>query len=157
MQKMIVAILLVSGFSVAVGSYAQQAAPAHALVTPADVKWGAAPPTLPKGAQAAILEGNPANPGPFTMRLKVPANYRIAPHWHPGIEHVTVLSGVFNLGMGDKFDETKGKALAAGSFAVMPPKTNHFAWTTQETVLQLHGTGPWGITYVNPVDDPSKK
>jgi len=138
-------------------SSAVSAPPGHIVVTAADVRWGAAPPTLPKGAQAAILEGNPAESGPFTLRLKFPANYKIPPHSHPAIEHVTVLSGTFNVGMGDRWDESKGKALPVGSFAVMPPKMNHFAWTGQETVIQLHGTGPWGITYVNPADDPSKK
>jgi hypothetical protein len=135
-----------------------QPSAAHALFTPSDVKWGAGPPTLPKGAQVALLEGNLSESGPFTMRVKFPANYKIAPHWHPAIEHLTVLSGTFNVGMGDNWDETKGKALSAGSFAVMQPKTNHFAWTTQqETIVQVHGTGPWGITYVNASDDPSKK
>ena len=130
----------------------------HSVFTPADLKWGAGPPTMPKGGQIAVLEGNLTESGPFTMRVKFPAHYKIAPHWHPAIEHVTVLSGSLNIGMGDKWDETKGKALSAGSFAIMPPKTNHFAWTTQqETIIQVHGTGPWGITYVNPADDPSKK
>lgn len=162
-SSIVLTLVLSSIFGFALTAQAQQpgdmasAQSGHVAVSAADIKWGAAPSTLPKGAQAAILEGNPAASGPFTLRLKFPANYKIPPHWHPAIEHVTVLSGTLNVGMGDKWDETKGKALSAGSFAVMPPKMHHFAWTSQETVIQLHGTGPWGITYLNSADDPSKK
>jgi quercetin dioxygenase-like cupin family protein len=130
---------------------------AHVMVAPADVKWGDGPPSLPAGAKAAVLEGDPAKAGLFTLRLQMPANYRIPAHWHPADEHVTVLSGTFHMGLGDKLDEAKAKPLTAGSFALMPPKTNHFAFTKAETVIQLHGMGPWGITYVNPADDPRKK
>jgi quercetin dioxygenase-like cupin family protein len=91
------------------------------------------------------------------MRLKLPANYRIPAHWHPADEHVTVLSGTFHMGMGDKLDTAKGKALGVGSFALMPAKARHFAYTNEETIIQLHGMGPWGINYVNPADDPRKK
>ena len=94
---------------------------------------------------------------PFTIRIKLPADYKIPAHWHPAIEHVTVLSGTFNLGMGDKLDPTKTKALPAGSMAIMQPKTNHFGWTKEETIVQVHGVGPWGVNYVDPADDPRKK
>jgi hypothetical protein len=157
MKTSLIRTALVFAYLTGLGLGAQAPQVGHVTVTPTDIKWDAAPPTLPKGIQAAVLEGNPSASGPFTMRLKIPANSKIAPHSHPAIEHVTVLSGALNIGMGDRFDETKGKQLATGTFAVMPAKANHFAWTTQETVLQLHGTGPWGITYVNSADDPSKK
>jgi quercetin dioxygenase-like cupin family protein len=88
------------------------------------------------------------------MRLKLPANYRIPAHWHPADEHVTVISGTFNMGTGDVLDTTTGKTLPAGSFALMPAQMHHFAWTSEETVLQLHGVGPWQIHYINPADDP---
>lgn len=130
---------------------------AHVMVTPGDLNWTNGPPSLAAGSKAAVIEGDPKNPGLFTMRLKLPAGYRIPPHWHPADEHVTVISGTFNMGMGDKFDASKGNALPVGSFAVMPAKTNHFAFTKEETVIQLHGMGPWGITYVNPAEDPRKK
>jgi quercetin dioxygenase-like cupin family protein len=94
---------------------------------------------------------------PFTVRLKFPANYKVPAHWHNGIEHVTVLSGALNFGIGDKFDPTKTKLLSLGSVAIMPPKTNHFVWTKEETIAQVHGVGPWEVTYVNPADDPRKK
>ena len=129
----------------------------HVMLTPAEMKWGDAPSSLPPGAKAAVIEGDPAKAGPFALRIQVPANYRIPPHWHPAVEHVTVLSGAFHVGMGDKMDESKAKALTQGSFMAMPPKTNHFAFTKIATEIQLHGTGPWGITYVNPADDPRKK
>jgi hypothetical protein len=94
---------------------------------------------------------------PFTFRIKFPANFKVPPHWHPAVERVTVLSGTLHLGRGDTFDEAKAKALPAGSISIMEPKMNHFAWTSEETVVQLSGMGPWGITYVNPADDPRKK
>jgi anti-sigma factor ChrR (cupin superfamily) len=93
---------------------------------------------------------------PFTFRLKLPANYQVPAHWHPAVEHVTVISGTFNMGTGDKLDQSATKALAAGSIAIMQPKTHHFAWTNEETMVQMHGVGPWAITYVNPADDPRK-
>lgn len=129
----------------------------HIVVTPDDVQWTGGPGSLPAGSKMAVIEGDPKNPGLFAMRLKLPADFQIPPHWHPADEHVTVISGTFNMAMGDKFDVTKGKALPKGSFSVMPAKTNHFAFTKEETVVQVHGMGPWGITYVNPADDPRKQ
>jgi len=128
----------------------------HRMITPADLQWTDVP-SLPPGAKIAVIEGKLNEGQAFTFRLRFPANYRIPAHWHPAVERVTVLSGTFNMGTGDKLDETKTMPLAAGSIAIMQPKTNHFAWTKEETVVQLHGTGPWGITYVNEADDPRKK
>lgn len=129
---------------------------AHMMVMPAELKWADVP-SLPPGAKIAIMEGPLSEAVPFTARLKLPANYMIPAHWHPAIEHVTVISGTFNMGAGDKLDKAKTQALKAGSFAVMQPKTNHFGWTRKETIIQIHGMGPWGITYVDPADDPRKK
>jgi hypothetical protein len=130
--------------------------PGHTMVAPGDLKWVDVP-SLPAGAKLAVIEGPLNEAVPFTMRLKFPASYQIPAHWHPAIEHVTVISGTFNMGAGDKLDRSMTKALAAGSVAIMQPKTNHFAWTDQETIVQVHGVGPWAITYVNPADDPRKK
>ena len=144
-------------------SSAQEAAKAsaagatHVMLTSADLKWVDGPPSLPPGAKAAGMEGNAKEPGPFTMRLKFPANYKVSPHTHPADEHITVISGTFYMGMGDKFDEAAAKELPTGSFVVMPTKQAHFAMTKGETVVQLQGIGPWGITYVNPADDPRNK
>jgi len=129
----------------------------HGLIQPAEVKWGAAPASLPPGAQGALLEGDPAKAGPFTLRLKLPEGYRIPPHYHPGVEHITVIQGTFVLGMGEKVDTGTEKPLGAGSFAFMPAGMRHFARAHGETIVQLHGTGPWGITYVNAAEDPRKK
>lgn len=128
----------------------------HMMVMPADLVWADLP-SLPPGAKFALIEGPLNEAVPFTMRIQLPANYEVPAHWHPAIEHVTVISGAFNMGTGDKPDRAKTKALTPGSVAIMQPKTSHFAWTAGETVIQIHGVGPWGITYVNPADDPRKK
>lgn len=128
----------------------------HMMVVPPELKWSDVP-SLPPGAQIAIIEGPLNESKPFIARLRFPANYKIPSHSHPAIEHVTVLSGVFHMGVGDTVDMTKTRALPVGGVAIMPPGTNHFAWTAEETIVQLHGVGPWGITYVNAADDPRKK
>jgi len=132
-----------------------QSAP-HMMVAADTLTWAAVP-SLPKGAQIAVIEGPMNEAVPFTVRLKFPANYRIPAHWHPAVERVTVLSGTFNMGSGDSFDSSKTHAVNVGGMTIMPAKSNHFAWTAGETVVQLHGTGPWGITYVNAADDPRTK
>jgi len=131
-------------------------APAHVLIAPMELKWGAAPPVLPKGAQFAVVSGDPGSAGPYTIRLKLPAGYRIAPHWHPTDENVTVISGTFSLGMGDAFDAKSMKTLPAGGYALLPAEMRHYAWTKAGATVQVHGMGPFAITYVNPDDDPSK-
>jgi quercetin dioxygenase-like cupin family protein len=121
------------------------------------IKWQEGPPSLPKGAMIAVLEGNPGKEGPFVFRVKLPDGYRVPPHTHPKTERVTVISGTFNIGMGDKFDEKAGKAMPAGTYGHWPAGMKHFAWAKGETVLQFHGMGPWSIQYVNPDDDPRNK
>lgn len=128
----------------------------HMMMVPGELKWADLP-SLPPGAKIAVVEGPLNEAAPFTFRVKLPANYMIPAHWHPAIEHVTVISGTLNMGMGDKLDKAKTRALTPGGFAVMQPKTEHFVWTRKETVIQVHGVGPWGITYVDPADDPRKK
>src|SRR6266545_794092 len=123
----------------------------HAL----GISWADGPPSLPRGTQFAVLEGNPAEAVPLTLRLKFPPNYRVPPHWHAVLEHVTVLSGALNVGMGEPLSYSGGTVLSAGSYAVMPQKMVHYAWTGSDgVVFQLHSVGPWSITYVNPKDDP---
>lgn len=126
----------------------------HILKVPTELKWVDGPPSLPKGVKVAMLEGDMAKAGPFTARAKFPANYKIPPHFHPGVEHVTVLSGSFYMGMGDVYDESKATKLPVGGFAAMEPETHHFAFSKEETEIQLHAIGPWGITYINAADDP---
>ena len=129
---------------------------AHTMVTPGDLKWVDVP-SLPPGAKLAVIEGPLNEAVPFTFRLRFPSDYKVPAHSHSAIEHVTVISGTFHMGVGDKLDQTKTKSLSAGSVAIMQPKTNHFAWTKEETIVQVHGVGPWTINYVNPADDPRKK
>lgn len=152
---MIFAAALVCALSYGTGAAIAQGHAGHTMMTPSDLKWGDVS-SLPQGAQVAVIEGPLNEAKPFTFRLKFPANYQIPPHSHTAVERVTVLSGTFNMGTGDKFDRSHTKA-RAGSLAIIEPGTNHFAWTDQETVVQLNGTGPWTITYVNPADDPRKK
>ena len=121
------------------------------------LKWGPAPPSAPAGAKAAAVVGDPTKEGGYVIRLKLPAGYKVAPHVHPNDENVTVISGMFHIGFGDKFDESKGQAVKPGGFAIAPKGVKHFAWASVETVIQLHGVGPAGITYVDPKDDPRKK
>lgn len=137
---------------------ATQSGKPHAIVaTPNVIQWGPAPDILPQGAQAAVLEGDPSKPGPFTLRLRMPADYRIPPHYHPVTEHVTVLEGTFYVGMGETFDASTATGLPTGTFAALGPGVRHFALTKGQTVIQLHGVGPWGLVYVDPADDPRKK
>jgi quercetin dioxygenase-like cupin family protein len=130
----------------------------HAVIAlPDQLTWGPAPPALPPGARLAVLEGNPSEAGPYTMRVLLPAGYRIPPHYHSAVEHVTVLKGTFKVGMGERYDPSAMTSLPAGTFAALQPGTRHFAEAQGETIVQLHGLGPWGLTYVNPADDPRKR
>ena len=122
-----------------------------------DIKWGPAPPFFPKGAEFAVLSGDPSKDGLYVVRLKMPAGYKIPPHNHPTTENVTVVSGNFHIGMGDSPDEKKGIELTSGGYGEAPAKMNHYAWITSPTIVQVHGQGPFAITYVNPADDPRTK
>jgi len=137
--------------------FAQSSKPQNAF-TPAQIKYGPPPPFVAAGAQLAVLEGDPtASSGDFTVRLKMPDGYKIAPHWHPKRENVTVISGSFRVGMGDKFEASKMKTFPAGSFAYLDPEMHHYAQASGPTVVQVHGMSPLQFNYVNPADDPSKK
>jgi anti-sigma factor ChrR (cupin superfamily) len=129
----------------------------HVMVRPDDVKWGPAPPSLPAGAKVAVLSGDPGKPGPYVIRVKLPDGYKVPPHWHPTDENVTVIEGTFMAGKGDKFNGDASEALPAGSFVKMPKEMRHFAWAKGETIIQLHGIGPFEINYVNSADDPRNK
>lgn len=156
-QKTTVVILL-GIFSLVVQVQAQDMKMAgdHIMIMANDIMWMAAPPGLPPGSQAAVIEGNPGAAELFTMRAKIPANYKIMPHWHPADEHITVLEGSCYMGMGDKFDEKTATKMTTGAFAVMKTGTHHYFYAKEACIIQLHGMGPWGITYVNPADDPRK-
>jgi hypothetical protein len=126
--------------------------------TPQTIPWGPPPPFIAPGAQLAVIEGNPAaSTGDYTIRLKMPDGYRIAPHWHPQRENVTIISGTFKVGMGDAFDKDKMGSFPAGSFAYLDPDMHHYAMASGEVIVQVHGSAPLQFNYVNPADDPSKK
>jgi quercetin dioxygenase-like cupin family protein len=125
-----------------------------ALYKPENMRWKAGPDSLPAGAQVTLLEGDPAKEGPYTMRLKLPDGYRVPPHTHPKTERVTVIAGTFHIGMGEKFDAEATSALPAGSHGYWSANMKHYAWAEGDTIIQLHGIGPWSIVYVNPADDP---
>jgi quercetin dioxygenase-like cupin family protein len=129
----------------------------HVMLTSNEMIWVPAPPILPAGVKIVVIEGDPREVGPFTMRLLFPAATRLAPHFHPGIEHATVLSGGVYFGMGKAYAREKLHRFPAGSFIVMPPGSPHFSEIGEDAVLQAHGIGPWQTTFVNSADDPSKR
>ena len=144
-------------FAAPVTSPQSQISHENHVFTPDTIPWGPAPPFVAPGAQLAVLEGNPAaSSGDYTVRLKMPDGYRIAPHWHPLRENVTVISGTFKVGMGDVFETNKMTALPAGSFAFLDPDMHHYAMASGEVVVQVHGMAPLQFNYVNPQDDPSR-
>jgi quercetin dioxygenase-like cupin family protein len=127
----------------------------HRVVRPADLKWGEAPPGLPTGGKMAVLNGDPTQAGVFTVRLKAPAGYKVMPHTHPTAERLTVISGSFKIGMGEKFDEASMQQMSPGSYIVLPAGMAHYAkGAGKDSVVQIDSEGPFQINYVNPTDDP---
>ena len=156
MRRILLCVGLVAALAaVAIAQDAQN--DGHVLSAPKDLKWGDPPPVFEKGASMALLSGDPSKEGLYVVRLKMPAGYRINPHWHPTDEHVTVISGTFSLAMGDKFDKTAMKELPAGGYALLPAQMHHYAMAKTAAVVQVHGMGPFSLTYVNPADDPSQR
>lgn len=160
-MKRLLAILVLFDIATAWTGFAQEqstgASPSltHQPVVPGDVKWGAAPPSLPPGAQMAVLAGDPTKSGIFTVRLKTPAGYKIPLHTHPTDEGVTVISGTASFTMGG--GSGAAKTLPAGGFVLMPAGMQHSAAATSDAILQVTAQGPFVINYVNPADDPSNK
>jgi hypothetical protein len=145
-------------FAIAMTALAPQPCHAQNVFTPDQIKWGPAPPFIPAGAQLAVLEGNPmATSGDYTIRLKMPDGYRIAPHTHPLRENVSVISGTLKVGMGDRYDDSKMNSLASGSFVYLDPSMHHYAGASGETIIQIHGQSPVKFNYINAADDPSGK
>jgi hypothetical protein len=130
----------------------------HFTVLPDEINWLSPPPAaafLPEGVEIAFIEGAvPTLPLPFTFRLKFPPGSRLMPHTHPTIEKLTVISGTLHQGIGEVFDQAATETVPAGGFSYRAPGIPHFVWFDEETVLQFHGSGPFGLTYVNPADDP---
>lgn len=126
----------------------------HLMYRPDGIEWQDAPASLESGGDIAVLEGDPSKNEVFTMRIRMPDGYYISPHWHPNVERVTVVSGVFLLGSGDTLNREETESLEPGSYTSLPPETTHYAIADGETVIQLTSVGPWVINYVNPEDDP---
>ena len=161
MKKYLFLALVMAGVFAGAGQQLMNAAHGHSqernAFTPDTIPWGPAPPVVRPGAQFAVLEGDPtASTGDFTIRLKMPDGFRIAPHWHPNRENVTIISGTFKVGMGDEFELNKMAASTAGSFAFLDPDMHHYAIACGETIVQVHGQSPLQFNYVSPNDDPSK-
>jgi hypothetical protein len=134
----------------------QEAPSQHILIGPADVTWMDSPPGLPPGSKLAVISGDPSQAQPFVIRAQVPAGYRVAPHWHPGVENLTVLEGTIALGMGETFDEGAMTALGPAGYASMPADMRHYFLAKSAATFQVHGMGPFVVNYVNPADDPTK-
>ena len=152
-------LILVSAAAVLVASpgiakHKAAAKPAAAAAAPAELKWGPAPPALPGGAQLAVVKGDPMKKGPFTIHLKMPANYAVPPHWHPTDEKVTLVSGKLGYGMSDRVERLNAKALAQGESVTMKAKEHHWVMTADGAEVEVSAMGPFMITYVNPKDDP---
>jgi quercetin dioxygenase-like cupin family protein len=160
------AVSLVAGavvFAVTLGAQSPQSPQpaatggAHHMVSAKSIVWGPAPPSMPPGPKIAVLHGDPAKDGYFVMRLKAPDGFKVPPHYHPSDENLTVLSGTFMIGTGEKADPAGLKPLGAGDYMYMPKETRHYGTMKGETILQISGMGPFAITYVNPDDDPRTK
>ena len=128
---------------------------AHIMLAPSELIWTDLP-SLP-GVKIAVIEGPLNQTVPVMFRLKFPANFKVPPHWHPGIEHITIISGTLHMGIGDVFETSKTRGLTPGSVSIMQPGTHHYVWTNEETIGQVHSIGPWSVNYVNPADDPARK
>jgi quercetin dioxygenase-like cupin family protein len=156
-RQAIVLAAVVAAFAAGSGVPAgAQGAGGDTLVHAKDLQWGPAPPSLPKGAQMAVLHGDPGKDGPFVLRLLVPKGYRIPPHWHSQDEQLTVISGTLYLGSGERFDAATARGLAAGGFHYLPAKARHYAYAKTPTIVQVNGSGPFDITYSRPDEDPRK-
>lgn len=129
----------------------------HVMVAPSAITWGDGPPSLPSGSRMAVISGDLSQAQPFVIRAQVPAGYRIAPHWHPTTENLTVLSGTISLGMGEQFDQAAMTDLAPGGYASLPAEMRHYFLAKSAATFQVHGMGPFAVNYVNPADDPSKQ
>jgi hypothetical protein len=135
---------------------AAETAESHHLVVAHDkLAWGPMPPQFPAGAQLAVVQGDPGGDGFYVVRARFPAGYRIMPHWHPGAENVTVISGKMHIAAGDAFDDKAGDVLEAGGYVSLPALMHHYAWAESASEIQIHGIGPLAIFYVDPKDDPT--
>jgi quercetin dioxygenase-like cupin family protein len=147
--KSLIAVILAGLASTAMAGGASEG-----FVNAKDIQWGAAPPMIPKGAKIAVLQGDPGKSGPFVMRLMVPAGYKIPPHWHSQDESLTVISGSFYFGKGDKAETSGAPTITAGAFHYLSGKDHHYLVAKTPSVIQINGNGPFDVTYINAEEDP---
>ena len=134
---------------------AQGIATVPTVIRPTNIIWQPGPPTLEPGSQGAVLAGNPSQPGPFTLRVRLPAKYRIAPHRHPVEERLTVLSGTLCFAATTATNVVPDTAcIGPGTFRLMPANVVHSDWAPVAVEYQIEALGPFDLTYVNPSDDP---
>lgn len=124
------------------------------LLRPEDIEWKEGPSGMPKGCSMTLMDGDPQTTNLYAMRLKMPLGYEVPPHWHMLDEHITVISGTFRVGLGEKFDTKETVSLKAGSYLVIPARINYYIWASEETVIQVNNKGPWNIHYARFKDDP---
>ena len=127
----------------------------HVMMDAPSLKWGDPPPSLPKGSKIAVVSGDPSQAGPFVVRVQAPAGYKVPPHWHPGDENLTILSGTVALGMGETWDDAKMQTIGAGGYVALPAQTRHYFLSKTASTFQVHGMGPLVVNYINPADDPA--
>ena len=158
-MKIVLQTLLIGGVAVmgAASTTLAETMDGHTLLPAEKIEWGPGPASIPPGAEAVVLHGDPSEEGLFALRLRLPEDYAIPPHTHPQPEIVTVISGTFHVGMGETADRDEAEALPAGSFFAFQPGMAHYAFNDEETVIQLNSTGPWELNYVNPEDDPRRQ
>jgi len=148
--------LIAAGLAASLGTVAFAQTP-MTLQNANQMKWAPAPSFLPKGAKMVVLSGNPmGSSGQFVLRLKMPAGYVVPAHWHSTDELLTIISGDFYGGMGDKVDKKKSMVVHSGGFIAMPAKMHHFAWTKKGAVVQINAMAPFDIHYIDPKTDPTK-
>jgi hypothetical protein len=126
------------------------------IVVPDKIEWRDVS-VLPPGAKFAVLEGDPTKDVPFVIRIRMPDKYKVPAHTHPKTERVTAMSGTFHIVMGEKLDKANARKMPSGSYGYWAAGMKHMVWAEGETVVQVHGTGPWSINYLNPADDPRNK
>jgi hypothetical protein len=144
---------LALGLMLGIPALAQVGQPHPVAMTPSEMSWVSQGPLAAPGMEQVNLVGDPLKPGPYTLRLKFPKGFKIAPHTHPDAREITIVSGVYATGYGETFDSAKLKVLPIGSFYTEPANLPHFIEIEEDTVLQVSGTGPSGRKFVNPSDN----
>ena len=135
------------------GQNKKEESPGHKIIHYGDLKWT----PIMQGAEMAVVSGDPNKEGePFVIRIKTADGAKIPPHWHPADENVTVLKGTLLVGMGESFEEGKLQTMNVGNFTIIPKEMRHFTSCKGETIVQVHGMGPFKVNWVNPADDPAK-